>query len=507
MDWLSGLSLELVIILCLLVVGAGLLIRYGLKYYQRRQSTGYGWRNDYELTKKELVVACIVTLAVVLPLTNVAVHYWAQSSAVDGYKEFWNGSVIMAYQTETTCDRDGQCKHKYDCDPYPVYRTETITDAKGNVIGTREVFDHFDYHSCPYVTEEYSYWLKDSTGQQIPIALNIFAANPQEWRGGSGIPRSVPRGAPQHWSDVKAMIERGDSPPSTRVSEYTNYLLAASDSLLRAYSDKIDAYREKGLMPDHTRNMKSNPIHDGYKADKVMFVKMDPGADAYNAWQDALARLNAELGTELQGDLHVLAVPADQIDSPDEYANALLADWQSRAYGKEALAKNAIMVVVGVNQGGKTVKWVRAKTGIPEGNGEMIAALSLKLAGVSFTPEVLLGGPKATWDSSGKGKLVFVPTKGAVEQIILRDHPFMRPCMLCKDPGDHGQGYVYLKDSALLPGWAPWALGSIVFVFALGLFGLMAYIDFDVFVASLVQTASDVKKQAGRKIRRAFERL
>lgn len=506
MDWLSGLSLELVIVLCLLVVGAGLLIRYGLKYYQKRQQpAGYRWYNNYELTRKELIVVCVAVLVGILPLTNIVVHYWAQSSAVDGYKEFWNGSITAAKTRAIKCEEDGSCRHTYKCHPWVWYETVNTYDSKGNITGSTQV-PHTEYHDCPYTDYEYDYWLEDTLGQQIMIASNIFAAQPRSFEG-NAIPRDVPRGEPAQWTAIGAVLARGENPPSTKVGEYTNYLLAASDSLLRAYSDKIDAYREKGLMPDHTRNMKSDPIHDGYKADKVMFVKMDPGADVYNAWQDAIARLNAELGTELQGDLHLLAVPADQIDNPDEYTNALLADWQSRAYGKEALAKNAIMVVVGVNADGKTVKWARAKTGIPEGNGEMIAALSLKLTGVSFTPEAVLGGPKASPDGNNKGKVVFAPTKGVIEQTVLRDHPFMRPCMLCKDPGDHGQGYVYLKDSALLPGWAPWALGSIVFVFALGLFGLMAYIDLDVFMASLAQTVSDLKKQARRKIRRVFERL
>jgi hypothetical protein len=364
-----------------------------------------------------------------------------------------------------------------------------------------------EYESCPYATAEYTYWLNDSIGQQIPVASHLFSANPQEWRRGSGIPGDVPRGEPQYWLDMKAAIERGDNPPSTKVNEYVNYLLSASDSLLKAYSDKIESYREKGLMPDHTLNMKSNPIYNGHLADKAVFVKMDPGADQYRAWQEALNKLNSQLGTERQGDLHMLAVPASEIDNPDDYTNALLADWQSRQYGKEGLAKNAIMLVVGVTADGKSVEWARAKTGIPDGNGEMLAALSLQLEDVKFTPQDLLGGPKATCNSENGGNLTFTPTDGAVEQIVLRDYPFQRPCMMCEDEGDTGQGYVYLKDSALLPAWAPWVLGIVVFVVALGLFGFMVAVEIGSFTRSAASMAKDLAVQAWRNVRDAVSNL
>ena len=508
MGLISGLSLGLVLLLSVLVVGAGVAVRYGVILYQKRQGATRSWyRSDKELTWKELVIASIVALVVVLPLTNVVVHNMAQASAVGGYKEFWNGSLTVAYIEETVCYKNGPCVHEYDCDPYPVYTTVYTYDAKGNVTGSYQQFSHYEYESCPYATAEYTYLLDDSIGQTITVASHIFAENPREWRGGQGIPNDVPRGEPQYWLDMKAAIERGDSPPSTKVAEYVNYLLSASDSLLKAYSDQIETYREKGLLPDHTLNMKSNPIHNGYKADKAVFVKMDPSPDQYRAWQEALNKLNSQLGTERQGDLHMLALPASEIDNPDDYTNALLADWQSRQYGKEGLAKNAIMLVVGVSSDGKSVEWTRAKTGIPQGNGEMLAALSLQLEKTKFTPQDLLGAPKATWSGEGEGSLTFTPSNGAVEQIVLHDHPFLRPCMMCNDEGDSGQGYVYLKDSALLPSWAPWVFGSVVFLVALGLFAFMVYVDFGVFIKDLASMVKDLAVQAGRKFRRVMKNL
>lgn len=507
MGLLSGLSFGLVLLLSVLVVGAGVVVRYGVILYHKQQANRYGWyQSDKELSWKEIAIASVIALVVVLPLTNAVVHSVAKASAVGGYKEFWNGSLTAAYVQEIVCSKNGPCVHEYDCDPYPVYITVFTYDSKGNVTGSYQQFSHMEYDSCPYATSEYTYWVNDSMGQRIPLASHIFAENPQAWEPWrrESIPGNVQRGVPQRWSELKAAIERGDSPPSTMVNDYDNYLLAASDSLLHAYSDKIDAYREQGLLPDHTRNMKGgNPIYDGHMADKVVFVKTGPGPDMDRQWQTAIGRLNAQLGTERQGDLHMLAVPASEIDNPDDYTNALLAYWQSRQYGKEALAKNAIMLVVGVSADGKSVEWARAKTGIPEGNGEMIAALSTQLEDIPFTPQKLLGNPRATWSGEGEGSLTFTRSSGMVEQIVLHDYPFLRPCMMCNDEGDTGQGYVYLKDSALLPGWAPWVMGITVFIIGLGLFACMVAVEIGSFTRSTARAVGDTVRQAWRNVRRS----
>lgn len=510
MGLISGLSFELVLILSALIIGAGFAVRYGLKMYQNSQRKQHYWyRSDREFTVKELVVSSLVAILVVLPLTNVIVHTIAQSNSVGGFKEFWNGSVISAKSQEIVCTRDGSCVHDYDCDPYlvPVTKTRTVPDGKGGTTTETYIEMETRYHSCPYADREYNYWLNDSLDQKIDIASHIFAASPQEWRRGSGIPDGVARGIPQEWTDVQNSIIHGDNPPSTLINKYTNYLLASSDSLLKAYSDKIEVYRERGLLADHTRNMKDNPLQYGYRADKAVFVKMEPDANQYREWQRAVGRLNSQLGTELQGDLHMLAVPAKEIDNPDDYTNALLAYWQSRDYGKEALGKNAIMIVVGVSADGKKVEWARAKTGIPEGNGEMLAAISIKLTGVKFAPETLIGGPTASWSGEGEGSLSFTSTKGAVEQIVLRDHPFLRPCMMCKDDGDNGLGYVYLKDSAMLPGWVPWVIGIVVFFISLGIFWFMVANDLNRLTGSLVDATGDLAARAGRKVRGALSNI
>lgn len=502
MGLVSGLSFGFVLILSALIIGAAFAVRYGLLAYQNMQRQQYRWyQSDKEFTIKELVVVSVVSILVFLPLTNVAVHAIAQSNAVGGFKEFWNGSIISAQSESITCNVNGRCRHTYDCNSrmVPTYST----DSKGNTTVTW----HEEHDECPYVDTEYNYWLTDSIGEKYVIASNIFAANPGIYRGAYSEyrqpPSNVARGIPEEWVRVQNMLIHGDYPPSTVVKKYENYLVASSDSLLKAYSDRIDHYREKGLLADHTRNIKENPLHYGYRADKAVFVKMDPGADMYREWQDAVGRLNSQLGTELQGDLHMLAVPAKEIDSPDEYTNALLAYWQSREYGKEALAKNAIILVVGVSDDGQKVEWARAKTGIPEGNGEMLAALSVRLNDVEFTPEKLIGGPKAIWSGEGEGSLSFMATDGAVEQIILRDYPFKRPCMMCEDEGESG-GYVYLENSAMLPGWVLWVVGVVVFVLSLGLCAFMVATDLTKLTGSAVSAVGDGAASAWRKVRDAI---
>jgi hypothetical protein len=462
----------------------------------------------------EAVFGVLVTLGIALPAMSAGVHHLAVSNAVDGYHEYLNGSMTVTRVDTINCTEDGQCVYVYDCDPYdvPVYRTVTTYDAKGNVTGSYQVIDHYDtyYHRCPYVTAEFNYWIADSLGQHIVVMNNVFAANPQEWHGdrgdwhpGNGIPGNVQRGDPPAWTEAKAAIDRGDNPPTVKLHDYTNYLLAAQDNILQAHSDKINSYREKGLMPDHKQLVAS--VHGLSTADKVVFVQTDPG-DKRQEWQDAVNHLNSLLGTALQGDLHVVVVSADKVGSgeSEQYTTAVLADWQSRQMDKDGLAKNAILLVIGAGSDGK-VAWSRAKTGIPEGNGAMLSALSNDLEGKPMEPRSLIGWPKVSSNDNGT-KLLFAPSNGEVERIVLRDYPFERPCMMCKDATDHGQGYVFLKDSALLPTWEKYTVVALVTLFAVIVFVILAFIDLHSVAISAYGASRDFARSQWRNVRRRLNR-
>jgi hypothetical protein len=450
-------------------------------------------RNNRHITRLEYGICATVLVAVFAPGVSWAGTQIAQENAVGGYQEFWGGSITAAKSSDTACTRDGRCVHTYQCDPYqvlehytvqvPYSATETYTDSKGKS-QTRSVTKYRSedrtrwvtkYHSCPYATHEYDYWLTDSFGETHRIASNIFAENAKEWRGGHGLP-NVARGIPAEWQAAKASLDAGDAPPATKLNSYTNYLLASQDSILAAYSKSIDKYRKAGLLPYHTAHLTSDPIYGGYKADKVVFAGVDAKQVAhYEEWQQSLGRLNSYLGTERQGDMHILAVPASRISDPDDYTGALLAYWQSRQLDKFGLAKNAIMVVVGISDDGRTVAWSRAKTGVPEGNGEMLTALSTNLKDTPFDPRTLIGWPTARSDGD---KLVFAPSTGAVEQIVMRDYPFKRPCMDCKDKEDNGSGYVYLKSNAYISTGAQLGIAAVVFFLGAIAFLLAAWFDF-----------------------------
>jgi hypothetical protein len=510
MGLIDGLSLGLIFWCVFSVLCVAILFWVGLKFalplvWEWNEGRPGRYRRtrdmpDYKLSVFEIACCFIFVLGFTLPSASWIVHKVAVSAAVDGYHEYLNGNLIAAPDPHATrCEKDGWCEHTYQCDLEYHDWDEQVpsgTDSKGNTIYT--TIHHHDpiWHSCPYATWEYDYWVTDSLHQKFTLATNVFADDPQEWRDGSGIPGDVPRGAPQTWRDAKAAIERGDNPPTVMIHDYTNYLLAAQDSVLQAYSDKIDQFRDAGLLPDDKQL--ATAVHGVSTADKVVFQKVNVNGDVNNAWQDAVNHLNSQLGSELQGDLHVVVVPASEISSPADYATALLADWQSRRMDKEGLAKNAILLVIGVSADGKSVEWTQAKTGIPEGNGPMLVALSNDLDGKAFDPVSLIGRPTAHTDGD---KVAFTPSKGQVEQIVLRDYPFQRPCMMCKDKDDHGLGYVYLKDSALLPGWAePVVVICVDFVMIVFL-TVMMFIDFDVTAGSWLRTGLD-KFQSRRKFRR-----
>jgi hypothetical protein len=301
----------------------------------------------------------------------------------------------------------------------------------------------------------------------LSIAEHIFAENPERYRSDEGLSDSVPRGVPPEWEAARIRLENGDPQPVTMTGDYVNYLLASPDSILKRYSEDVERYQKANLLPEHTANLKNGDILYDYntRADKVSFVA--PGIPNQEAWQDALMQFNAALGTELQGDMHVVVVKTSQIDNPDAYLNALMAYWQGPEFGKWGLAKNGIVLVLGLDDTGSTVEWARAKTGMPIGNGEMLAALQFKLPGEPFDPQGLFGHPTGTpyVNEKGKTKARYTHTDGAIEQIVFSEFPFARACMDCKDATDHGTSYTYLKSSIPVSTAAKvWMLVIVAFI-------------------------------------------
>lgn len=428
-------------------------------------------RDDRQITAVEFAVSTGMMLLVIMPISTWIGSKIAVDQAISGYREYYNGSLV-SYHTETiTCKRDGSCVHEYNCDPYIVMvpRTRTVSDGKTTRTETYYV-PETRYHDCPYATQETTYTLMDTLGDTHVIGSHWLDQSPSAWRKGKSIPGDLSRGIPAQWTSAKVNIDAGDPDGVTKLHEYDNYLLASGDTLLKQYSDKVADYRARGLMPEFTKNQLSEPIYNFYQADKVVLV--DLTVSAPQAWQDAMARVNARFGSTRQGDLHMVAVPADKIANPREYMNALVAYWQdAETYGKFALAKNAVVVVVGVDSSG-FVAWSDAKTGVPEGNGAMLEALA-DLKGHKFEPKTLLG-----WPTYNTGTRQYVGSAGVIERILIDQHPYLRPCMNCEDKGDQGTGYVYLKAAVKVPTGGKIVISIFIALFSAVLFWAAAQYEF-----------------------------
>lgn len=443
----------------------------------------------FEVNKYELGAGIAVALILSLGVSSIG-KTMAVDDAVGGYKEFWNGSMTAALSERVPCERDGSCRQTYKCDSYTVVDQAAYTDSDGNY---HAEVSHTEWHHCPYATEEYNYWITDSLGDTHELWMGWFSTNPQEWDPGEGLPGGVGRGVPPEWTRLKGLIASGKAPGVTKLNTYTNYLLSSTTSNLKPYSDDVEKYKKLGLLPPHTENWKS-PMLNGYAANKVVFAGKVPENAAQ--WQDALARLNAALGTERQGDMHILVAPASKINNPDSYLNAVLAYWQGRDFGKSALGKNGIVVVVGLNQNGSRVQWVRSKTGMPTGNGEMTTALNI-ISDVSSDPYKLIGNTNSRWD--GK-EIKYTLSGGTIETVVMKEHPFLRACMECKDKTDHGESYVYLKKDVKVTGWAKFWIIMISLFMNAAVWGLLWYLPLFEYPSSQDGTRKSIRTPWGNRL-------
>jgi hypothetical protein len=225
------------------------------------------------------------------------------------------------------------------------------------------------------------------------------------------------------------------------MTSYDNYILASGDELLKTYGGQVDHYKSKGLLPDPTKNIMTNPAYGpaNWLADKASFVGVT-GIDE-KAVQYALMQFNAALGMKLQGDLHVVFINANSVpaDEAEDYTMALKAYWQGPVFEKRAIAKNAVILVIGAKN--RAVDWARAQTGMPFGNEEMAQWVQDWLPGKSIDPETIFGSPRTvitpgvTPEKFGKNDVTVTLSspRGALEEIMFEKAPFKRARMSCED--------------------------------------------------------------------------
>lgn len=401
-----------------------------------------------DITWFEYGVGSAVCAVVLIPIV-VAIGWHMSIGSLVKYHEQWGGFETKAIKDTTVCHEDGSCNWTYDCDPYTV--TDVSTDANGNTTTS----SHTEYRSCPYVTREYDYYV-DTTLGKYTIGSSRFSTDPHVWRSsdGEGIPRDAGRGEPAFWRAAKDRIDAGDNGPVVKNEEYDNFLLASQSTILKKWSAAKDKYLKAKLLPKVDYKITSH-----YYNDKVSF----PGFKLrdfpnWEEWERAVMREDAALGTDLQGDMRVIIVPASKVTNPPEYIGALQAYWEGPELGKYDISKNGIILVLAMDDAGvdqscakpPCIAWAEAATGMPLGNEQMLAQLEDELPGHSLDPTELFGHPRIKF---GKHKSIVhqcldtpCTTHGVVEDILWGKNKFERICMSCEDKGDKGTGFLYLKN-------------------------------------------------------------
>ncbi|MBC9703621.1 MAG: hypothetical protein H9W81_01095 [Enterococcus sp.] len=410
-----------------------------------------------------LIMGAVIVCGINPGVYNVGKSIYQNSTSK--FNEYWNGFETNAYASPMTCTKDGSCRNTYDCDPYlvPVTHTQTVSDGKGGTTTQTYTVMETHYHSCPYSTEETSYYV-DSTIETFTIARSVMTG--PEFRP---YERSIPggrQGAPQSWTEAKARIDSGNPGPVTVVKPYQNYILASQDEFFEKYSDKIETLKEKGLLPTPAQG-----VYQTYQADKayrVSNVKLAP--DAFIKFKNDVSYLNGAVGNDLQGDLHVVFVPSDVEAGKDDYLNALMAYWQSEELKRNAISKNSIVVVLGISKDGTKVDWAKAETGMPVGNESLFTAIS---SGLKDAPvdETLLGHP-----TYNVGSDAIVHSEGKLETILWGENGFDRVSMTANEEDDNGTGFEYLLAGMNPEGWPLFFIGFVNVILAAGLMVLCSWL-------------------------------
>lgn len=359
------------------------------------------------------------------------------------FNEYWNGFETAAVKDVRECTYNGSCRHTFDCDPYPY--PVTTTDSKGNVTVTTEI----RYNSCPVSTQESSYYIHSTADKKNPIVVAVNLMTGPEYRPSE---RRIPggqQGDPALWTEAKARIDSGNPGPVTVVRDYPNYILATQDKLFNAYSDRLDDLKSKNLLPTP-----SSGVFSLYQASKAYKVG-NANVPLFGDYLTDVSYLNGAIGKELKGDLHVVFAPEDIEGGKDDYANALLAYWQSKELKKNAISKNSIIVVIGVSKDGQKVSWAKAMTGMPIGNEGMLVQIASDLKDKPLDKN-LLGRP--SFDIASKQ---IKPSNGVLEGILWGPNKFDRVSMSASGPDDKGTGFLYLRDQLKPSGWELFWIGFV----------------------------------------------
>lgn len=442
-------------------LAAGLVVRVLCRF--DRPAT-FSMRETAGVSRAEFLVVSVLMALVIMP----SIFQIGTKLSVDEivrYEQFVNGVETRAVQASKQCYEghsgssrsagQSNCTHTYVSGSYTwqeQHSREVCTTSGSGKDAKTSCRTEYYYTTewaniyTPYVTIEYTYSIESSMGKggapapyQFPT---VYAAEqPQPFRGNVPVPASVPRGAPADWLDAKAHLDAGKPRPVTMLSSYDNYILASGDEVLMTYAGAIEQYKSQGLLPDPAKNIMTDPVYgpSHSQSDKLAFVGINP--PSAGDLQRALMQFNAALGMKLTGDLHVVMVNAANVpaSSAVEYTTALKAYWQSPVFDKRAIAKNSVIVVLGVTD--DKVEWAQGTTGMPYGNETMLQWIQDWLPGKSLDANMLFGSPVtvikpgiAPADFTANDYTVTLSTpRGALEEIMFEKAPFKRARMSCDD--------------------------------------------------------------------------
>jgi hypothetical protein len=213
--------------------------------------------------------------------------------------EVWSGRIVEKPSGSQHC-----CHCRQECD--------TCTDSEGDTYdcNCREVCDHF---------RDYWWALDISTGDRI----SIDSCEPRKSR------------VPAAWTNAKI------GEPAAVEHHYMNYLKADPESVLIQSADVSEATKADYGTPNYPR------VHSFYRINRAINLGTNMSVPA---WNSGLMDLNADIGSEKQINVIVIATA----ESDPRYADHIEREW---LYGK----KNDLIFVLGAPDG-NTVKWARVVT-------------------------------------------------------------------------------------------------------------------------------------------------
>lgn len=445
-------------------------------------------------------------VSVLLTLPVYPIVYSIEKSNKETFYEFWNGHELEAVETHQECVRDGRCENTYSCDPYTVTRLETYVDSDGKS-QTRTVTETH-YHSCPYSSQETTWSVNTSLGSFL-IMGNAMTGEP--YRNGKSIPGGRVTEPPAFWVEAERRINSGEPSGVTVQKSYKNYILGSDSTIFRQHEADIDSFKSDGLLPAPAKS-----VHSFYMSDKAYFAGVDEkllSAEVRAELVSSVQNLNGRAGSELTADVH--AVFVDSSVPADLYSSTLHSYWVSPEHGRNSIAKNAVVVIFGVEphlnaegvsseadeeesgvsevipedeaslvieDGTPVVAWARAFTGMPVGNERFVQSISsLKGSTVDVS---LIGKPfynKETGEyvSESAGKLEHLLFDGATR--------YERVSMSADDENDVGGGFKYLSESYALSGAGTviaYVISTVLMVLGLGFALTLAsrYPEYDIIV-------------------------